>query len=177
MSMSDATLGIDVDMVRGASVQSWRAANPRELLKSMIEANRGSDRIAIFKLFRERLQEDESEPFLDTIIEYWFANNYHSLMSSPALRNHADAENIRARKSALVSQFTTSIKERIVEAAALVLSDMMMPNGKRLAECTGAECSKMGGWLRNVSKRVEGEQTVGAVLSECDLQRLYSNTN
>lgn len=172
--MNEATTGLDTGVVRGASVQSWRAANPRELLKGIMEANRGADRIALFRLFRERLKEDDAEDFLETIVEYWFANNYQSLVAATIQRSRATREEALAESAPMVATMTAAIKERIAEAATVVLSEMTMPNGKRLADCTGGECARMGGWLRSVGRRVGSEQTVGAVLAEADLKVLYS---
>jgi hypothetical protein len=46
-----------------------------------------------------------------------------------------------------------------------VLLDLMMPNDKKLRDCTGTECGEFGGWLIKIRDRV-GAGIVGEILSE-----------
>jgi len=173
--------------VRGATGQSWRGANPRDLLKRVIDDNPGSDRVALFKLFVEQLKDDDGD-YMETIIEYWFANNYHSLIAARASSAAADvglAESGRrssssataAERAAWVAGTTERLREKIAEEATIALLDMTMPNGKHLAECTGEECGflgrRLGNWLRKVARRLKPHETVGDVLTEADLRALY----
>jgi hypothetical protein len=123
-------------------------------------------------MFNEALQED-GEDYIETIIEYWFANNYHSLVV-PRL---AVQDERRAAYNGAVENIREQLKKRINEGAAIVLLNMTMPNGKRLADCTGSECivlrRDIGGWLGRVARRVKPDETVGATLSEQQLQALY----
>lgn len=161
--------------VRGAKVQTWRAANPRELLKRVIDDNPGADRQALLHLFREQMwREDEAEDYVDTIIDYWFANNYYSIVAPVGI---ARTEQHRRTLQAS-AQVAEKIRQRIVEQAQIMLSDMLMPNGKRLAECTGKECQSLGiavgGWLGRVARKVKPDQAVGEALSEEQLRELYA---
>jgi hypothetical protein len=162
--------------VRGATGQSWRGANPRDLLRQVINNHPGSDRTALFRLFVEKLKEEDEDDYMETIIEYWFTNNYHSLLVASAA-TVADSGETAARREALLATTKEQIRAKIAEAATIVLSDMAMPNGKRLADCTGEECitlaRRMGSWLGRIVRRVKPEETVGAVLTEDDLQVLY----
>jgi hypothetical protein len=167
----------DIDTgVRGAKRQSWKAANPRELLKRVIDDNPGADREGLLHLFRDQMwQEDEAEEYVDTIIEYWFANNYHSLVGPlPALPRSREA---RSRTVELAQEIKAKVKAKILERAAIVLSDMVLPNGKRLADCTGRECLSMsgalGGLIAKIADKVKPSQVVGQVLTEQQLQDMY----
>jgi len=165
--------------VRGATGQSWRGANPRDLLRRVIDDNPGSDRVSLFRLFVDKLKEEDDGDHMETIIEYWFANNYHSLIAarSGAAANQSGRAAATAERDRWVAGTTEKLRERIAEEASIVLLDMLMPNGKHLAECTGEECaalaSQLGNWLRKVARRVKPEETVGATLTEADLRKLY----
>jgi hypothetical protein len=56
---------------------------------------------------------------------------------------------------------------------SIVLLELMTPCGKALGECTGAECARMGGWYREVAKRVAPGKIVVKVLSEDEVQALW----
>jgi len=159
----------------GAKRQSWRGNNPRDLLKSVLDENPGADRPAIFALFRERLREDnEAEEYVDTIIEYWLANNYYSLVGPQ--RSVQTITRVRAVTQS-AEEIRTRVAKKIKDSANIVLLEMMMPNGKPLRDCTGKECRdlsvRVGDWLSQVGKRVKARQTVGDALSEADLQAIY----
>jgi hypothetical protein len=158
----------------GAKVQSWHAANPRDLLKRVIDDHPGADRAALFHLFLEKLKEEDDSDYVDTIIEYWFVNNYHSLIGFTAKRQQA----AKAQREEWVAGTEAKLSQKIAEAANVVLSEMIMPNGKQLAACTGQECvdlqRRMGSWLGKVVRRVKPDQAVGDVLTEEDLQTLYA---
>jgi hypothetical protein len=53
------------------------------------------------------------------------------------------------------------------------LLNWMMPNGKKLGDCTGRECRKAGGWLTRVAAKVPPRKLVRDVLSDAQLQKLY----
>jgi hypothetical protein len=61
-------------------------------------------------------------------------------------------------------------KSRIVE---VVFLNMPMPNGKKLRDCTGAECLKFGGWLAEIGKRCGPRRHVSDVLSEDQVAKIY----
>lgn len=172
--------------VRGATGQSWRGANPRDLLKRVIDDNPTADRVALFRVFVEKLNEEDDGDYMQTIIEYWFANNYHSLIAARLTAGErsrsaeaADAERSEAsaQREEWIAGTTEKLREKIAEEATVALLDLMMPNGKLLAACTGQECvtlgRQMGSWLRKVGHRLKSDETVGAVLTESDLRALY----
>ena len=149
----------------GAKVQSWRRANPRDLLKRTIEELAGSSRAALLEAFRDKVLAPEAEEYLDAVIEYWFSNNYHSLVENPYR-----PEAVARRKSAVAG-----VKEKIsrhVRKQVLLLLDTMLPNGKTLAATTFGECAKLGGNLSLIASMGEPKQRVGEVLSDDELRNL-----
>jgi hypothetical protein len=56
------------------------------------------------------------------------------------------------------------------------LMQFVMPSGKTLAQSTGAECDKVGGWFKIVAKRVGPQGIVGKKLNELELQKLLKES-
>ena len=158
--------------VTGAKRQSWHATNPRELLKRLIEENPKWDKERVLRTFSREVTDNRR--YIDTIVEYWFANNYHSLIERPA-------RTYRARQTReATEQVKAAIKNEIEHKATVMLLELNMPNGKLLRDCTGAECSKLsskiGGWLLRISKRIKPNQTVGSALTEQEVRDFYAKS-
>ena len=56
-----------------------------------------------------------------------------------------------------------------------MLLDLVQPNGKKLRDCTGDECSQAGGWLVQVGNRVGRTGIVGKQLSEAELAAIFAS--
>lgn len=147
----------------GAKRQSWRRSNPRDLLVSIIDANPSAPEATILKSFEDAVSSDLD--MLAVVVEYWFANNYRSLVRKPPANKSAQK---RAE-----SAVTKLIKARAVQ---MVLLDMTMPNGKPLKDCTGNDCARAGGWLAKIAQKIKPTERVGQVLSEKQVRSLYQNT-
>lgn len=111
-----------------------------------------------------------------TIKRYYFDNMCSNILRRPSL----SPEELSARsgkRAALVSQYVSRIDEVVNGLAEMKISDMLMPNGKALSECTGADCrtfyEKLPPVLRAISKSLKPRQKVGSVYSEEALQSLY----
>lgn len=160
----------------GAKVQSWRKANPRQLLRETIEAHPKMSKERCFAKFLDALNNhDDADALKEGIIEYWFSNNYHSLIETPP----AVMEQRERQKQSLTGKIKAQVKERIQEEAALMLLDLTLPNGKALRDCTGGECAalgkKMGSWLGKLAKAVKADQLVGEVLTEDQVRAYYKS--
>jgi hypothetical protein len=57
--------------------------------------------------------------------------------------------------------------------AKIALLSITMPSGKTLAQSTGAECVRAGGWFAAIGKRIKPSEIVGSVLDEQALQRMF----
>src|SRR6187549_1357867 len=91
---------------RGASSQSWRTANPRGLLGSLITK---------FPKKEGQSENDYREQMLDTfsnlalnnnkmllsIIEYWFTNNYRSLLAAQQVDENVVRERAKLKEAEL----------------------------------------------------------------------------
>lgn len=152
--------------IYGAKRQTWKRASPRDLLKRMMDNHSDDTEGRLHQRFSMAVQDNPD--MLESIIEYWFANNYRSLSYKPAKDERARAEMIQRAERLIRSR-----------AETLVLSDMVLPNGKKLREATGLECSKfapkVGNLLSKIAKKVKPSQIVGDVLSEEQLRRMYGD--
>jgi len=150
----------------GAKRATWRRANPRELLARIITENREKSAQAWRDLFWHEIGEDGQ--MLRAIAEYWLDHNLRSLTDDNRDRDRT------ARRTA-IQDAKTQVMERIGEQAKIVLLDLVMPNGKTLADCTGADCRRFGGVFSQIAQKVPARQLVGAVLSETQVRRLWQS--
>lgn len=171
----------------GAFRSSWRARNPRAILEEIVAANpreKGqTDREyeAALLVFFEDAARKADESTISTIIEYWFTNNYRSLMRATAVED-PDAVRLRKLEAEKITQSVRSaIDAKIKATARIMLMDLMMPNGKRLRACTGRECTRLGSsvgrWLSLIGKSIGPTQRVGEALSEDKLHEFYESAS
>lgn len=151
--------------ITGAKRQSWRQDNPRDTLKTIIEEHPKADREKLLEIFTQTVFDRNQRGLLETIIEYWFANNLSSLL-------HSDSKLRAEFARPQISKIKDKIRERIKIAAGVVLMDLVMPNQKRLGDCSGAECAAVGGWLSVVAARMSPSQIVGKVFSEEEMRAM-----
>jgi hypothetical protein len=141
----------------GAFLQTLQHASPRALLSQLIADNPAADDDRLLSLFTSEVI--DKQDYLETIIEYWFINNMRAFRSRDYLNSPQRSEEFHTHKQRIMSQIS--------------LLNLTMPNGKRLAGCSGAECAAVGGWLARVAERVPEGRLVGSVFSERQIQRLY----
>jgi hypothetical protein len=146
----------------GAKRQSWKATNPRDLLKQLID-KLGADEEAVREQFAAKVKNDPD--CLDTVIEYWVANNYRSIVHP--------REIVRQDPVAKAQTVENIAKYVKTKATALVLLELVQPNGKPLRDCTGKECAKAGGWLSKIAAKIKPTQKVGDALSEKEVRALF----
>jgi hypothetical protein len=145
--------------VTGAKRTSFREPNPRDLLRELMEKNPKADEARIRKLFTEAIE--EKPEYLPTIIEYFLTNAYRSLTR--------ERDDLSGRSRQEAREQVEEMKGKIIGR----LLDLIMPSGKALAQSTGAECAKAGGWFATIAAKVGPSQVVGNVLSEHDLHKLF----
>lgn len=157
----------------GATVQSFAPANPRELLLNILDQNPKISREALLGLVSDALQEPANTAQLVAVIEYWFANTIRSIESLEAEHAPVAKAVTRDLTRKAVAKAAGTVKTAILEEAKIELLGMVMPNGKKLGDCTGRECQKFGGWLYQVGQRA-GSRKVSQVMTEQSLRELYA---
>lgn len=150
--------------VTGAKRQTWRRANPRDLLRRVVEENPKASNDELFKRFN-KLVDGAADDILETIKRYYFDNNVRSLLAPDSL----PARDLAARE-VLRATVADTVKDKIEEKAKILLLEAIMPNGKPLRECTGRECRSMGGWLSEIGSKLKPSEVVGHKFSEDQVQ-------
>jgi hypothetical protein len=156
-----------LDAVRqGAKLQSYSDDDPRPMLLHLTQQYPDASDNELFDLFVEALNgHPQRDGFLQTIIRSWARNTLTSIRRTQ-----------RSRRSS-----TKSARAKVAERTAKVLVlNLVMPNGKRLGDCTGAECLRMsaessllGKRLAKIGKRVPPRQQVSKVLDNDEAAALW----
>jgi hypothetical protein len=156
--------------IYGAKRQSFRKLSARELLKRIIEASpKAASSSDLLRAFSIKAREDDD--YIDSVIEYWFTNNYRSLLAAP---RSTTATRKEARQR--IDTIGEAVKAKIQQSAEIMLLGMVLPNGKPLAQLTGLECkefAKVGPLLKKLGQRLKPSQIVGDVFDELQLRDLY----
>lgn len=172
--------------ITGAKRQSWKRNNPREVLKRLIDQypDMSKDEIwdsfdAIWVEFWDIVQDDKNQ--YRTQSEYWYANNFRSLVEPRAKRTKTTTSKPRPTVSvntitnAIDARLNDHIEKCVEDKVKIVLLDMEMPSGKTLGQSTREELLEFGDFARRVAKHLKPGQIVEQVLSETDLKTLYVN--
>jgi uncharacterized protein YfaP (DUF2135 family) len=159
--------------ILGAKVQSWKSANPRDILKRLMEENPRMEKPALLAALRHELLSEDRIEYLDAVIEYWFSNNYHSLVAPRVSATRPSPAVAKAAKQEKIAAIRQKVERHIEEKVEARLLDFIMPSGKTLRDSTGADCAKAGGWLTKIAGKVNARQRVGNVLSEEQVRKLF----
>lgn len=77
----------------------------------------------------------------------------------------------RAESAARSPAMLAALQAKVCE---VLLLDLVMPNGKKLRDSTGADCARAGGFYAEVSKHIKPTQVVDKHLTEANLQDIRS---
>jgi hypothetical protein len=162
----------------GAFRATWRKGNPRSLLRTIIANNPRADEARVHELFWREIEDDKE--LLRACVEYWADNNYRSLTSEVSTSETkrkkplpvvaAATEQVREK----TEQIKEKVKARVEHEARIILLDWIMPNEKRLGDCTGRDCTKIGGWLKQLAVKVPPTKKVSDILSEADVFKIWT---
>jgi hypothetical protein len=130
-------------------------ASPGEIAARFVEHCRDSDPI-------------EVEDIVWSALEEWALANIPPARTPRKPRARIDPE----AEGQVEAQIKAKDDERIEAEVTIRLLDFVTPNGKRLADCTGAQCRKLGGFFAEVAKRLQPRDHVGEHLHEDELQSI-----
>lgn len=150
----------------GAKRQSWRPDNPRVWLKKLLEQNPKASKEELLEIFSTSILQKANQSLLLTIIEYWFANNLHSLLAG-------DDELKKEFAAPTKDKIKRQIKAKIELAAGTILMNTIMPNNKKLGDCIGSEVAVFGGWLSAVASHMQPSAKVARTFTEEELRTLF----
>jgi hypothetical protein len=156
----------------GVKRQSIRKGNPRNFIANLLQK---SPRISDEEL-REKVKAAvlKNEDYLDAVVEYWVAGERRNLTrpprpSRPAHQEPEQREEAAAKVAEYRAQVEQIAKPRIVQ---FVLLEMVMPNGKTLAECSFKEVAGFGAKFAALAKGGKPNEKVGT-LSETEVRKLF----
>lgn len=136
--------------------------NPMEILVGLIEGNPTADASQLFDEWIPIIREDDA--LLEAALRHTFANLYNALKRPPK------------RKAGRPTQTVEQRQEQVAKSAKLIVQVMLMnitlPSGKKLAEATFKECREAGGWFTKVAMKGKPSEIVGRVLTEQDLRKI-----
>lgn len=156
--------------VTGAKRQSWRRANPRDVLKRILDKEPDLTEDDAGNECWDIIHRDPAQ--MRTVFEYWFTNNYRSLVKPRYSTTPRGSAAVKIVTAAISSQIEQKIEERV----KIVLLDMMLPNGKPLRNSTREELVELGGWAGKIAEKLQPNETVEqAGLSESQLRELYGS--
>jgi hypothetical protein len=145
--------------------------NPLGLFISIIRELPGADQATHRRKMHNLLLSPGYEDFLDAVTDEWMRIKYSTALRAaipPSTKEIKARADKRKQEEAKVSAAAAKAKALIGER----LFNLMMPNGKPLNECTGAECVKFGGYFVTIGEAVGPRQIVGRVMTAGDLTSL-----
>lgn len=156
----------------GAKRVSWRRANPRALLEELLSDHPKADQELIRAYCRESVRR-AGEDYTDTIFDYWFDNNYRSIVCKPS-SGEISRRRLRTKRqiAAITAQGKAALEKVVGEKAEALLLDTVLPSGKTLRDSTFGECRAVGGWLSRIGAEGGSRQIVGKHLTEQQVRKL-----
>ena len=142
---------------KGATRQSWREKDVRELVVRLIEGHPRATRHDLIRLFKEQMREDDD--YLDAAADYVVTNAMNALELAQGRQKRAQPE-AKAKVEAEAKSMVQTIKDQII------VLNLEMPNGQRMRYCTGAQMEKFGGAYSRIGKKVGKTKRVGEVMNE-----------
>ena len=150
-------------------VQATRATSPKEVMFRLHREHPRADKDELLRLFRSEANTDQE--LADTCVEIAALNAYLALenVRTRIAKRPATPEQQRQEQAREAAQEASIIAERIARSAIL---DFVMPNNKKLGECTFKEVGSFGKGFSRIAAAGGPHQIVGEVLSETKAKSL-----
>lgn len=158
-------------IIARAPAQRQERENPLGLLISLIKDTPKADQAKHMRKFRHLLMSPGYEEFLDAVVDEWLRIKFSTALRAATPPSVSELkERAAARKAAVIQE------RAAVEAAKALIGErmfvMVMPNGKPLHDCTGAECVTFGGHFTKIGKAVGPRARVGKVMTAASITAL-----
>lgn len=141
------------------------------MISAIIKDNAAKSRTAQEEIFRKMILTDGYQDYFDAIIHLCFSLQYKYAYNAvfPPTMADLDIHAKRHREESAREDRAVDIAKSVIAARLL---DCMMPNGKTLRQCTGAECIRVGGFFTKIGEKIGRDEIVGEAMTEADLQSL-----
>jgi hypothetical protein len=159
--------------VSGAKRSSFRSVNLKEAVLRIIDDNPSGPETRWRELFWEFVR--DKEDYLEALTAYVCDLLIRQILDDrfKHSRPNDTKKKTREKEEQAATEAKTKLRERIVREAQIMLLDLMMPNGKTLANCTGADCGRFEGWYAKLKAKVPARKKVGDVLSEGEVRKVW----
>lgn len=155
--MSD--VHIDTPGQLGQTRSSWRdESHLRGMLLRLMRQHPGATREELETMYLAEME--ASKALTQEAGRRCFDNDFRSTQRAVRTPRPIDAGELAAANERL---------------AKVVLLDLLMPNGKKLRDCTGKDCKAAGGWLMLVGLRIGDDGIVGQQLGEAELAAMRAS--
>jgi hypothetical protein len=170
--MTDATIATDMTPgIRGQTRSTWRDENHlRGLLLKLLKQYPNAEQEELQKPYllaakgKKFRAAPANEALIDEALLHVLDNDYKEI--------HKAYRRRQRQRPALSEDQIAAAEQRL---AKIVLLDFVLPNGKKLRDCTGRECAAAGGWLLKVANHVGADAIVGDKLSETQLAKIFAD--
>lgn len=142
-----------------------RQLAPLQLLIDLIRKKPSLEEAKQKAAFRKLILDDENEDYLHSLINEWLSIKFNGALNIAVPPARETVEQRRTEQARLVATI-----ERVIKVNML---DMMLPNGKKLSNSTGRDCTKAGGLFAQIGMRVKPNEIVGKVLTEKDIHEMW----
>jgi hypothetical protein len=156
--------------VRGHTRSTWRdESHLRGLLLNLLRNHPEEERSELEKLYLAKAKggnfraRPANEALIDEALLRVFDNDFGRLQTP--------ARPQRRKAVPLSDEDIAAAEQRF---AKIILLDMVMPNGKKMRDCTGGEMTQFGGWYIKVGERVGIDGIVGNELNEKQVARIFA---
>jgi len=152
---------------RGQTRSTWRDENHlRGVLLRLMTDNLNIGKEDLESLYVERVL--QSEDLVEEAIRRCFANDLTMIVKSGLQIKKSRIHNYSKTRKQTREQAIKEVAEKIRQT---VLLDLIMPNGKKLRDCTGTECGEFSSAYARLKDKV-GRRIVGKVLSEKEIRSI-----
>lgn len=150
----------------GAAINRRTAKkNPQEVLYSMMESDRTASKERLFAKWRKIVEADDDH--MEAVLSYAFTNYYsqNEISLRPAAPRPRGPEMAERRER--ISRVAKHVREKI-------FLDMVMPNDKKMGDCTCAEISTFGDMYKLIAAQGKPSDIIREILTNADIHRLLS---
>lgn len=149
-----------------------QASDPLTLLKQVIHTNRSASDIKVKAIFRGKVLEDDdiNEAVVDGYVDYYLSYARREPAAPPRTVQERRAEQQQIDGATEAARVATR-----VAIAKVVTLTYLMPNGKRLGDCTFGEIAIIGGFFFRLSQKGAPDQLVRDVLSTAQVKELVAS--
>lgn len=152
--------------------------SPLGLLIAVIADAPSDDRARHLAQFRALVLKPEYADFLDNLIKEWSSIKYSTAHSAAVPLTIEQIEENRKRNQKQAKRTAADQKAAVAKAKALIaqrMLDTLMPNGKRLSDCTGSDCLTFGAQFTKIGAAVGAKVKVGSVFDAAKLSTFLSS--